>query len=72
MGFHRSWVSLIKECITTVSYFILVNREPQGMISPTRGIRQRDPLSSYLFLLCEEGLNSILKKTVDNGDIHGF
>ena len=71
-GFHRSWVSLIMECITTVSYSILVNGEPQGMISPTRGIRQGDPLSPYLFLFCAEGLNSVLKRATDNGDIHDF
>ena len=72
IGFHRSWVSLIMECITTVSYSILVNEEPQGMISPTRGIRQGDPLSPYLLLFCAEGLNSIFRKAADNGDIHGF
>ena len=38
MGFQNSWVSLIMECITTVSYSILVNGEPQGMIVPTRGL----------------------------------
>ena len=35
MGFHNSWVALIMECITVVSFSILANREPQGMISPT-------------------------------------
>ena len=40
MDFHRSWVSLIMERITTISYSILVNGKPQGMISPTQGIRQ--------------------------------
>ena len=72
LGFHISWVSLIIECISTVSYSILVNGEPQGMISPTRGIRQGDPLSPYLFLFCAKGLNTILRRVADNGEIHGF
>ena len=72
MGFHNSWVSLIMECITTMSYSILVNGEPQGMIVPTRGLRQGDPLSPYLFLFCAEGLNALLKKAADDGYINGF
>ena len=72
MGFQNSWVSLIMECITTVSYSILVNGEPQGMIVPTRVLRQGDPLSPYLFLFCAEGLNALLRKVVDDGYIHGF
>ena len=53
MGFHNSWVSLIMECITTVSYSILVNGEPQGMIVPTRVLRQGIlyPLISSSFVL---------------------
>ena len=31
LGFQDSWVALIIECITTVSYSILVNGEPKGM-----------------------------------------
>ena len=60
LGFQNSWVSLIMECITTVTYSIMVNGEPQGMITLTRGIRQRDPLSPYFFLFCVEGLDAIL------------
>jgi len=45
LGFQNSWVSLIMECITTVTYSILVNGEPQGMITSTRGLRQGDPQS---------------------------
>ena len=39
MGFQESWVAMIMECITTVMYSILVNGEPKGLITPTRGLR---------------------------------
>ena len=60
MDFGEKWVKLIMECISTVSYSILVNGEPKGDIKPSRGIRQGDPLSPYLFLLCSKGLNRLL------------
>ena len=72
MGFQESWVAMIMECITMVTYSILVNGEPKGLITPTRGLRQGDPLSPYLFLFCVEGLNAILNQASENGDIHGF
>ena len=60
------------ECITIVSYFILVNGEPKGLFRPSRGLRQGDPLSPYLFLFCAEGLNALLRKAALRGEIHGF
>ena len=72
LGFQNSCVSLIMECITTVTYSIMVNGEPQGMITPTRGIRQGDPLSPHLFLFCAKGLDAILLKATNDGDINGF
>ena len=72
LGFHHSWVDLIMECVSTVSYSILVNGEPEGMIHPSRGLRQGDPLSPYLFLFCAEGLNAILRKAATAGEIEGF
>ena len=39
MVFQESWVALIMECISTVSYSILVNGESKGLIQPTRGLR---------------------------------
>ena len=71
-GFCEKWVTLVLECISTVSYSILVNREPKGDIKPSRGIRQGDPLSPYLFLLCSEGLNRMLQQAVANDQIRGF
>ena len=34
LGFCDKWVSLVLECITTVSYSILVNREPKEILCP--------------------------------------
>ena len=42
MGFRERWINLVMGCVKTVSYSVLVNGEPCGMIFPTRGIRQGD------------------------------
>jgi len=39
MGFNERWIKIVVECMKTVSYSILVNGEPYGMIHPTRRIR---------------------------------
>ena len=61
LGFHDRWISLMMMCIKSVSYSMLLNGEPKGLIHPTRGIRQGDPISPYLFVLCGEGLSAMLK-----------
>ena len=71
MGFDERWVALVMECVTTVTYSILINGEPMGDIKPSRGIRQGDPLSPYLFLLCSEGLHRMIQRAACNGDIKG-
>ena len=72
MGFCSRWITLMMSCVRTVSYSIMVNGEPIGMIHPSRGIRQGDPLSLFLFLLCMEGLHALIKHLARNGNIKGF
>ena len=72
MGFHGKWVDLMMECITAVSYSIMINGEPSHTIHLSRGLRQGDPLSPYLFLLCTKGLHGLLTKAVASGDIRGI
>ena len=72
MSFRGRWINLVMGCVKTISYSVLVNGEPSGMIFPTRGIRQGDPLSPFLFLLCTEMLNGLIKKAELQGDIHGY
>ena len=49
MGFHPTWNKWLMECISSVSYSIIVNDVPNGLFTPTRGIGQEDPLSPYIF-----------------------
>ena len=44
MGFNDKWISLIMNCITTETYSVLINGVAQGCITPTRGLRQEDPI----------------------------
>ena len=71
LGFAKSTVKLIMSCMSSVTYAILLNGQPVGNIKPSRGLRQGDPLSPYLFLLCALGLQSLLHKAEVNGEING-
>ena len=71
MGFQERWIELILMCVTTVSYFVLISGEPKGKIKPSRGLRQGDPISLYLFLLCSKGLSAMLKRKEREGNIKG-
>ena len=55
-----------------LSYFVLINGEPKGLMYPSRGIRQGDPLSPFLFLLCTEGLHGLINSAARRGDIKGY
>lgn len=71
LGFDNSWVEIIMKCVTTVSYRIKVNGELTKVITPTRGLRQGDPLSPYLFFLCAEGFSTLLNAARDAGTLTG-
>ena len=71
LGIHRRMVEIIMRCFSTVTYSIGINGQPKGCIIPSRGLRQRDPLSPYLFLLCAKGLSGLLRQQVERGSIKG-
>ena len=72
MGFHEKWISLIMQCISMVSYSVIISGTVNGCIHPIRGLCQGDPLSPYLFLLCADGFFSLIKETARNQLLSGI
>lgn len=70
LGIDDQWVRLAMETVHTASHSVLINGEPKGYITPSIGIKQGDPLSPYLFLLCAEGLSSLIRKAVKSQQLY--
>lgn len=49
LGFGQQWISLVMQFVSSISYSSLVNEKPGEVLYPTRGLRQADPLSPYIF-----------------------
>lgn len=72
LGFGDQWINTIMRCISSIQYAVLINGQPSNIFSPNRGLRQGDPISPYLFLLCIEGLSSLLNQAKILGKIQGL
>ncbi|XP_048590909.1 uncharacterized protein LOC125575828 [Brassica napus] len=59
------------QCVSTVTYSFLINGSPRGRVTPSRGIRQGDPLSPYIFILCSEVLSGLCNKAQEEGTLKG-
>jgi hypothetical protein len=68
LGFHEKWIHLVMRCVSSVQYRVKVNESLTDVILPERGLRQGDPLSPYLFLLCAEGFSALLTMRKKKGD----
>jgi hypothetical protein len=71
LGVFIFQIQLIMKCTNSISYFILINGEPHGRITPTRGILQGDLLSPYLFILYAKAISSMLQKAERMGSFTG-
>ncbi|MCI50980.1 LINE-1 reverse transcriptase like, partial [Trifolium medium] len=66
MGFAEGWQRWIRACVFQSSMSVLVNGSPAEDFCVGKGLRQGDPLSSFLFLIVAEGLSGLMSKAVDS------
>uniref|UniRef100_A0A803QNQ6 Reverse transcriptase domain-containing protein n=1 Tax=Cannabis sativa TaxID=3483 RepID=A0A803QNQ6_CANSA len=71
-GFPDPFISLILNCLSSVSFRLRINNCLSHQIFPSRGIRQGDPLSPYLFLLVAEGLSGTINAKAHSNAFHGI
>lgn len=61
LGFAGQWIKMIMACVMSVENKVWFNSSETPSFRPSRGLRQGDPMSPYLFLPCAEGLTSLIE-----------
>ena len=71
MGFGAKWLRWVWWCISTAKFSVMVNGSPAGFFSSSKGLRQGDPLSPYLFVMGMEVLSVLIRRAMEGGFISG-
>lgn len=71
-GFSQDCCDLIFQCVSTTSIAVLLNGKPCQFFKPIRGLRDGDPLSPYLFILCMEVFPRLILANEASKHVHGI
>ncbi|KAL1192902.1 putative mitochondrial protein [Cardamine amara subsp. amara] len=72
LGFEKKRVDWIMVCVRMVSFSIILYGNAYGFFEPSRGLRQGDPLSPFLFILCVETLVHVMNRAEQEKRITGL
>lgn len=68
-GFVDEWIQWVMSCVTSISFYVRISGDHTELFGASRGLRQVDPLSPYLFIPLAEGLWKLIKHNVGLGTI---
>ncbi|XP_022895208.1 uncharacterized protein LOC111409387 [Olea europaea var. sylvestris] len=68
LNFPLRFVQWIMECVTTPTYSVALNGSMYGFFKGGKGLRQGDPLSPFLFVICLEYFSRIIKDATNDSD----
>ncbi|KAJ9687808.1 hypothetical protein PVL29_013851 [Vitis rotundifolia] len=71
-GFSPRWRKWMRGCLSSVSFAVLVNGNAKGWVKASRGLRQGDPLSPFLFTLVADVLSRMLLRAEERNALEGF
>ena len=62
----------MRGCLSSATFAILVNGNAKGWLKASRGLRQGDPLSPFLFTIMADVLSRLLMRMEERGLLEGF
>ncbi|XP_056692079.1 uncharacterized protein [Spinacia oleracea] len=66
-GFDKNSTDLILNCVASPSTSVIINGKPSPTFKTSRGIRQGDPISPYIFIICMEYLSDLITEAASEG-----
>ncbi|KAI3450765.1 hypothetical protein Pfo_007430 [Paulownia fortunei] len=70
LGFPGRFIDWVMECVSTPSYSIALNGSIFGFFKGKKGLRQGDPMSPFLFVLCLEYFSRLVGLATENSDFN--